>query len=168
MHTVDTEGHSGQQLTYYWQCPDSNTSTLKYDDAALLQRGGQLRQVIEKQFALLWGPVRKAVVEKDNRRFASFTSSQQQTKVGVGSDNNTFFLTGSLKNHRVRSSLQPVLTHMNGIVARLAEHFGNERRNRVVNQKSHAVVSGNARSFTASAAYSKASRISSCSRSGWA
>ena len=44
---------SRPRLSDYWQCPNSNTLALKYDETPLLQRRGHLSQVIKKQAALL-------------------------------------------------------------------------------------------------------------------
>lgn len=91
-------------------------------------------------------------MEKENRRSACTSFGEQESEIGVGCDDDPVLKRSPFKDHGIIRRRQPIVPYMDGIVALAAECLRHTWRDRVVDEKSHALLRGSMRSLTASAA----------------
>lgn len=92
------------------------------------------------------------MVQEDYGRLFGSCAYQQQAEIGVGRNDDPVFVCGPRKDRCVSGSLKTTIPYVNRIMARLPQHLGQVGRDGIVHEESHALLSGRARSLTASAA----------------
>ena len=95
----------------------------------------------------------RSAAEEDHRRLPRFAQSEKSAEVSICRDYDPAVALGAIENPRVVGRLHPVVAHVRRVMSGVAQAFGHQWRERIIDQKSQqAERSGNSRSRTASAA----------------
>jgi hypothetical protein len=109
-------------------------------------------KVSQQQRRLVFGRSLSAESEEDKRRAGFALQTEHCTEIGVGRYQNAIFAQCAVKYRLVGFGLHRVIAHMYRVVPGQSKCFGDNRREGVIDQKSHGIVKGSSRSRTASAA----------------
>jgi hypothetical protein len=125
--------------------------------SSLQQRGFHLIEVRQEKSQVLAGVALGASAEQNDGRSRTVCQGKQRAEIRVGGYDYAGLGRSAVQHFVVCSSMQPIVSHMNGIMAGGAQASGQPRRQRVVNQELHAadaagMISGCSRSRKTSAA----------------
>jgi hypothetical protein len=107
------------------QPANADALLLKHDQAALLKRVRQLREVDEHERANLVSSVKCQPAKENDRRPSVLPRGEQQAEIHVGRDQDALFLRTVDKDLLVRRALQAVVARVDCIVASSPQTFGN-------------------------------------------
>ena len=79
-------------------------------------------------------------------------AGQEEAEVRIAGNYDAVLLCGPVEDGRIGGGMESVVPHVRGVVAAVTKSLRDQRRDRIVDEKPHALFSGRARSLTASAA----------------
>jgi hypothetical protein len=133
--------------------PDSDARFFQDDNGALPQRFFERRQVCDQERNLPLGPAVGSTSKQHDRRLTFKPEREHRAEIGIRRDEHAVLRFRRGEDRAIVGRLQSEIAHVRGIVAASPQAFGDARRQRVVDQKSHdGEASGSSRSRTASAA----------------
>ncbi len=66
--------------------------------------------------------------EEHDRRLALLSQREERAEIGIGRDDCTAFIPGTLENFLIGGGLPPVIPHMDGIMPGLSQSLRKDRR----------------------------------------
>ena len=113
------------------EAADPDALWLDDGDAAVRKRIGKGREVAEEERSLLRWAALRAAAKEDHRGFRGSPCCEQRPEVRVSGDDDSFLVGRPIEYRLVGGRLEPVVAHVNRVMASAAQLLGNARRQRV-------------------------------------
>ncbi len=149
------------------EAANPQSARFEHSDATRSQVALNCVEIGEEQRDLTFGASLGPVSEQKHGWSWLQAECQQRSEIRVGGNDDPRFVGSAGEDLLVACRLKSIGTDVNGVVPSVVEALRHQRRDCVVDEELQPPeASGSSRSRTASAAYCRASRMSSTSRSG--